>query len=35
MLGGEVITETTRHHAREMRHHSRTVGPRAGELLQS
>ena len=35
MLGGEVITETTRHHAREMRNHSRALGPRAGEILKS
>jgi DNA repair protein RecN (Recombination protein N) len=35
MLGGEVITETTRRHAREMRSHSRAVGTRAGEILKS
>jgi DNA repair protein RecN (Recombination protein N) len=35
MLGGEVITETTRRHAREMRQHSRGAAPRAREALRS
>jgi DNA repair protein RecN (Recombination protein N) len=35
MLGGEVITETTRRHAREMRQHSRDAAPRAREALRS
>ena len=34
MLGGEVITETTRHHAREMRTHSRAARPRAVEVVK-
>ncbi len=34
MLGGEVITETTRRHAREMRSHSRAVSPKAAEVVK-
>jgi len=35
MLGGQVITETTRHHAREMRNHSRALSTKPGEVLKN